>query len=67
MTEGKKCLICGKSITDRAGNARYCVDCAKAVRKGYFKTTSKNVQDIKRAHRVNYRKELKARDSAANV
>lgn len=63
MTEDKKCLICGKSIADRASNARYCVECAKAVRKGYFKTTRKNVQDLKRAHRVNYRKELEARDT----
>lgn len=63
MTEEKKCLVCGKSIANRAGNARYCVECAKAVRKGYFKTTTKQAQEIRRRNRVNYRKELEARDA----
>lgn len=63
MAEGKKCVICGKDISNRAGNARYCIDCAKAVRKGYYKTTYKPIQDMKREKRINYRKELEARDT----
>lgn len=63
MAEAKTCAICGKPIVGRGNAARYCVECAKQVRKGYFKPTTKSASQIMRQHRVNYRKELEARDT----
>ena len=63
MPEAKLCKVCGRPIVGRGNAAQYCVDCAKNVRKGYYKVTTKTVAQIKRQNRVNYRKELEARDT----
>lgn len=63
MAEVKTCAICGKPIIGRGNAAKYCVECAKQIRKGYHKNDNKAVSKIKQRHRVNYRKELEARDT----
>lgn len=63
MAEAKLCKVCEKPIVGRGNAAKYCATCAEHIRKGYYRTTTKEADRLRRQRNINRRKELEARDT----